>query len=186
MMNIAGPTASNAASVFMGMASIADGDIWKGVEMMVPKFVKDVAKSIRYANEGVTNRQQDVLLGDLEAMELTGQLLGFTPARVAEMYEGKSAVKKIEYGLQNRRTRLKNRYLRAKESGDRKKMAEAWKPIQRWNSAHADVKALRITKKDLDRTEKTRQRYRKGTKKGIWVPKTREYLRDEGRFANVE
>ena len=186
MMNIAGPTASNASSVFMGMASIADGDIWKGVEMMVPKFVKDIAKSIRYANEGVTNKQQDVLLGDLEAMELTGQLLGFTPARVAEMYEGKSAVKKIEYGLQNRRTRLKNRYLRAKESGDREAMAEAWEPIQRWNSAHSDVKALRITKRDLARAEKTRQRYRQGTEKGVWLPKTREYLREEGRFANLE
>ena len=186
MMNILGPTAGNASAMFTGASMMAEGEIWKGVEMMLPKVVKDVGKSIRYAQEGVTNKQRDILLDELDGYELAGQLLGFTPSRVSEMYEGKTAIKGMESALQERRTRLKNMYIRAYEKKDKEGMDKAWEKIAKWNDTHAGVKPLRITKKDIMRSYKRRKMYRERTKQGVYLAKTREYLREKGDFVNTE
>ena len=186
MMSIAGPTASNFSSLFTGMASMADGEIWKGVEMMLPKAVKDLGKAMRYSEEGVTNRQRDVLMDDLTYMELFGQLVGFTPARVSEMYAGKRAVKGIETALMRRRTRLTNAYIKALESDNAAARQKAVNNVKIWNRKHATQESLLITADSVTRSRKARARYRSKTLDGIYLPDTREYLREYGRFANVD
>ncbi len=185
MMNIAGPTASNFSSFFSGAQSISEGDIWKGTEMMLPKAVKDIGKAIRYSDDGVTNRQRDVLIDDLSSAELVGQLLGFSPARVGEMYEGKRSVKGIEKKLQRRRNRLKNAYIRAVEQHNGRAKQRALADISEWNRSHANTETLQIGPETIRMSMKARARLRSKTEKGIYLPSTREYLRDIGRFANV-
>jgi len=183
MQNIAGPVAANAASMFMGAGMMADGEMLRGVEMMLPKAAKDVLKTIRYAKEGVTNTKHDELIADVDGLELFGQLLGFTPARVAEMYEGKNAVKNMETKLDDRRGRLRNDYVKARLSNDAEGLAEAMTDIKKWNRAHAGNKSLMLTYPSLMKSVKARKKVRASTKDGIYMPTKRDWLREEGRFA---
>lgn len=183
MQNMAGPVASNAASMFAGAKYMAEGELWRGTEMMLPKALKDVMKSARYASSGVENIKRDVLLEDVGVLEVVGQLLGFTPSRVSEMHEGKRAVKNLEKKLDIERSRLKNAYHRAKDG--KESMYKVVRGIRAWNVKHKGNESLELSIDKLRQSWKTRQRIRANTKEGIYLPGKRDWLREEGRFANI-
>ncbi len=178
-----GPVATNAANVFMGVNSMAGGEVWRGIEMMLPKAVKDGMKAVRYSTEGVKNWKHDTLLEDLGAVELFGQALGFTPSRVSEMYAGANAVKNHETRLERRRQVLMNRWVNAIRERDTEKAREAMEAITAFNAKNP---IFRIDyRKSLVPALKNRMKVQAQTKQGVYVPAKREEVRQVGRFANI-
>jgi hypothetical protein len=179
LQNLLGPVASNTASLFAGLSAIGEGKPMRGLEMMLPKALKDVLKSGRYATEGVKSFNGDELIKELTFLELTGQLIGLSPARVTEMYAGKSAIKNKETYVLRRRKRLLSAEYNAKTTKEKRKIRKAQREFSK---KHPE---LAITKETRERSFKARERHQKGTMKGVYLPGTRQWLREEGRFANL-
>jgi N12 class adenine-specific DNA methylase len=178
-----GPVATNASNLFMGISTMADdGDVWRGVEMMMPKFVKDGMKAVRYSRDGVKNWQEDTLIDNLGVMEIFGQALGFTPSNVSEMYSGANAIKNHEFNINHRRQKLLNRWTQATINGDSATADTAMADIINFNEKQP-VSA--ISNKSLKNSIEGRLRAREQTRDGVYVPATKEDLRTIGRFANL-
>lgn len=95
-----GPTVIGQAANLVADSDNFDGDeLTRAVEKVVPTFVRNVIKTGRYATDGVTTRNGDPVVDDLNPYQLLMQLQGFTPAEVAEQY-------KINNRLKNRERRI--------------------------------------------------------------------------------
>ena len=180
---VLGPIATNAANVFLGANAMANGETWRGIEMMLPKAIKDGMKAVRYSTDGVKNWKSDTLLEDLGAVELFGQALGFTPTRVSEMYAGANAVKNHETRIEKRRQLLMNQWVNAIRERDAEKAREAMEAITTFNSKNP---VFRIDhRKNLVPSLRNRMRVQSQTKEGVYVPATKDEIREVGRFANI-
>lgn len=179
---ILGPVATNASNVFMGLNSMAEGETWRGVEMMLPKAIKDGMKAVRYSREGVKNWNGDTLREDLSAMELIGQSIGFSSSSTAEMYSGANAIKNYEHNVNRRRQILMNRYIQSVRNGESGAAEKAMENITAFNSKNPE---FGITRQQLVQSYKQRQRVSSQTKDGAYLPATKEAIRSLGRFANI-
>ncbi len=96
LTEMVGAVPAIAENVLRGSQQMMDGNVWRGVETMAPKFVRDAMRSIRYAREGVTTSKGEPLFDETSIGDSVKQALGFTPARVAERYESNSQMKNRE------------------------------------------------------------------------------------------
>lgn len=79
-----------------GLWQIGEGEIWRGVETILPKAIRDVMRGGRYMYEGALTYNDDALVDKFTAAELFGQVMGFTPARLAERYDANTRMKNEE------------------------------------------------------------------------------------------
>lgn len=96
VLELLGPTASIGESLVRGTGAVIDGDIYRGIETAVPKFVRDGMRAVRYGTEGVTTWRGDPIVDDPHLREVLTQALGFTPARIAERYDANTRMKNRE------------------------------------------------------------------------------------------
>lgn len=86
----------------------ARGASWRAIEGSLPKALKDISRSIRYAEEGATTFQGATLLpaDRISALAKLGQAIGFVPAELAERYDENRAMKSLERRILTRRRAL--------------------------------------------------------------------------------
>jgi len=138
-----------------GMQQLHDGHTWRGIETMLPKALKDGLKALRYAHEGANTLKGEPLINEMSAQESLLQLSGFAPARLNERYEGMNAAKNFEQKLLDRRRRLMNAFLRARQRGDGRAGQRALDNIRAFNRKQP---RLAITADSLRQSVRTRQR----------------------------
>ena len=186
---LAGPVAGYALNGYLGGADIIKGTkdldggkFMRGVETMVPAFIKNPLTAARYeAEDGLRTRDGQKQI-DLTAFDKAGQALGFTPTRVAEMYDGLNAVKNAEHRITERRKELIQMRVRALQERDSEKAGEALDEIKAFNARNP---TMAIKGDTILRSLQNRGKREQGTKDGIYLQKNREFLRAEGAFANV-
>ena len=152
-----GATVSLGEQLFRGAELISEGDVARGVEILAPKFVRDLMKSYRYANEGLTTIRGDEMMTPerIGWHGVVAQALGFTPAAVSETWERNSAMKNAETKLMDERQRLVNKWAMAAMDGDKAGVEEATKAISKWNAVPIH-QPVAIKKETLQRSIKTR------------------------------
>ena len=182
MANILGPTAGTMLSWYVATDHMQRGNYSKAVEAVVPKFIRDPLKAYREGADGITSYNGDPLM-DVNGAEVLGRALGFAPARVSEMYEGRNAVMNTKTALEEKRQRLINQAVQARIDGDREAELEARSEIAGFNSRNPD---FRITGLTINRSHVMRMRNRSNTEQGILLPDPKASLRERARFANVE
>lgn len=183
MLNLLGPVAGYAGQMGTAMQAFEEGKFGRGVESMMPKFVSSPLKAYRYSDEGVRSWRGDDLGVELTPGDVLGTALGFQPARLAEMYEGRAAIKGREAKLQARRQEIVNMWVSAQLAGDSDGAYDARDAIQRFNETNPE---MRITIPTLHRSLRTKRRNAAQIENGAYLPASRDYLREQGRFANVE
>ncbi|EGR1189278.1 PLxRFG domain-containing protein [Vibrio parahaemolyticus] len=125
LQQAAGASFGIAVSWARGLDYMTEGQYFRGVEYMTPKWIKDVFRTARYASEGgtVTNRNGEIIIDDVTLFEHAQQALGFTPARLVQQYDSNSALKGYERQVTRRRQSLMNAYwlaVRTKDNDGRK------------------------------------------------------------------
>ena len=103
-----GPVYGIGEGVVRGAFAVADGEIMRGAETMVPKFIRDPMKTTRYAVEGVETWRGDPVVENVNPWELILQANGFTPSRVAERYDINNRLKNRERKIMDERKELHN------------------------------------------------------------------------------
>lgn len=165
-----------AQNLWTGWGQIGDGKVYRGVETMSPKFVKDIMRTARFAEEGATTLRGDPLVSEFKGTELLAQMLGFTPAVLAEQYERNSALKNAEKRIMDKRRGLMDKYAAAYKLKDDEAKAEAMGKIKEFNSEHKEVA---ITPQTIRRSLQSRQKYSDRTEGGVNInPKLNRSLRD--------
>ena len=132
--------------------------------------------------EGVTSYAGEPLM-DLTAAETVGRLLGFAPARSSEMFEGKNAVMNAKTAIEQKRQGLIGRMAKARIDRDVETVAELQPEIAAFNQRNPE---FRISGSTIAKATMTRMKNRANTQDGILLPRTKQSLRDIGRFAEVD
>lgn len=165
-----------AQNVWTGWGQIGDGKVYRGVETMSPKFVKDIMRTARFAEEGATTLRGDPLVSEFKGTELAAQMLGFTPAVLAEQYERNSALKNAEKRIMDKRRGLMDKYAAAHKLKDDEAKADAMTEIKAFNKEHRQVA---ITPNTIRQSLQSRRRYSDRTEGGVNInPKLNRELRD--------
>src|SRR5262245_7840755 len=110
-----GPLVNLGMGWWKGSQYIAEGQVSKGLEAFMPKMAKDVAKMIRYTNEGLTDATGKEIIGadKLSPWQLFAQSIGFQPSQVSEAYARRAAIKDAQSHDVQRRNTLMRRFQNA-------------------------------------------------------------------------
>ena len=164
---IGGPGYSVARRGLEGIGMVADGEIGRGAERLVPTSVANMIKTVRYNTDGMTNRYgAPIIEGNPSVYESFMQILGFTNIELSEAYTEANALKGPERKLQQRKSRLLLKYFLAKQTGDVGGMESIQKDINRFNNK-APV-SFRITPKKLNLSMKAREKRVEDSVNGVY------------------
>jgi hypothetical protein len=187
MMALGGPVPSYGVNFMLGMGDVAKGItelnagfFMRGVEELTPAVLRNGVKSLRYTLEGVRTRDEYKQL-ELDTSEKLGQAFGFTPARVAEMYESTTAAKNKEHRILNEQKALKNRFARAVDDQDDNAKQRILEDIRGFNERNP---IFAITSNTLNKSLKARSQREAGMERGMYLPPRRRALLEEGDFGD--
>jgi hypothetical protein len=166
MQQAFGPLGSYAVSAGRGAELVARGEVWRGIEAMMPTFVKNGFKGFRYMQEGVLNLKGEPVIEDISAYNTLMQIVGFSPANLSNVYEETALKKGYERDVLRRRSQILNKYDMARRAGDYDLMMEVQEDIDSFNERRIDPKA-RITPDTLRRSVRAREAAEKNTINGV-------------------
>lgn len=170
VMNSLGASVSMIGDAWRGIDMIKGGDFKNGVQVMAPKFARDLMKAYRQLNEGLVSYGGDEILpaSDFDPMDVIGQAIGFTPAQVSESWERNSALKNAEQRVLRNRRKLINRYALALRMGDKDGVRAALAGIRTFNGV-ALHRSVAITSDTLRRSMKARARISAKRQDGVLI-----------------
>ncbi|WP_336034694.1 PLxRFG domain-containing protein [Acinetobacter bereziniae] len=180
MAGALGPVAGIGLNVAKGTQEISEGHNLRGLETMLPVFLKNFAKTYRYGEEGVQDKTGVSIMDEVSSMDLLVQGMGFSPSDVRTANEGKSAIYQLDKKLNARRGRLVALWSRAKMMDDQVEMDNIWNDIEKFNEKNP---SRRITRVNLNQSYKNRQRRIDRSKDGIYLSRNRQEARSAGYFA---
>ncbi|WP_374295965.1 PLxRFG domain-containing protein, partial [Sphingomonas sp.] len=163
MDNIAGPMFGIGKNFLIGTQLVAEGQVYRGTETMLPKALKDAMKALRYAQEGVTSTRGD-LVTDTDPMDELLQAIGFTPAEVARQYAENRALKGRERQILDRRKALLAAYAMAQQQEDEETVLEVRRKILTFNKTYPEKP---ITGQTLRRSLLARAAYTQRAEHGV-------------------
>jgi hypothetical protein len=164
---IGGPGYSIVRKGFERMGMVANGEIGRGAERMLPTALANTIKTVRYNTDGMTNRYgAPIIEGDPSVYESFMQILGFTNIELSEAYTEANALKGPERKLQQRKSRLLLKYFLAKQTGDAGGMESIQKEIDSFNNKAPA--SFRITPSVRNRSMKARERKVKNSVHGVY------------------
>jgi hypothetical protein len=151
-----GPAGSYFWGAERGIRAMAEGNVMRGVESLLPSFIRNGLKGGRYMTEGALTLKGDPIDEDISAYNSLMQVLGFSPADLSTKYEETSAAKGYEREVMARRKRLLNKFDMARTAGDVDLMQEVRGEINEFNASRTDPKA-RIGVDTLRKSEAARR-----------------------------
>lgn len=162
----AGPMGGLVTNFFRGQQLMAEGHVWRGVETIMPKAIKDAMKSMRYVTDGVNNLRGDAIVEDLNVFESLAQIAGFSPASVASAYDYQRDIKGYEQYILDRRRALMDAFALAYRLGDIEGRDAVLAKMREFSAAYP---ALAITADGIRRSLMSRSRYSQQADAGIIV-----------------
>ena len=166
MSQLFGPIGSFALGAGRGAELVAEGQVARGIEAMLPSFLRNGMKGMRYMEEGALNLKGEPVIEDVSAYNALMQVIGFGPADLSNAYEEISLKKEYERDVLARRSRLLTKYDMARRSGDYDLQMEVEDEIALFNEERKDPKA-RITRDTLRRSQAAREAYEENTINGV-------------------
>lgn len=169
-------------NTYNGVDLALQGNVERGVETAVPKFIRDLLRFRRYASDGVESIRGDQVIApdDLSAWNLASQAMGFTPAKIADAYEVNTILRNAEQRIKERKRSIVNRFAKAVEDGDDEARQSALEEIEKYN-AGAATRLDPITAKGLKQSLRMRVRNRQRSVGGVLIRNEalNQYLRGE-------
>jgi len=120
-----------------GVSMIAEGNVERGIENLVPVSVANAMKGIRYFTSGEAETLRgDTIYGDIDSGHAFAQILGFTPSEVAKRQEFNAKQKGLSTVEGNKDSNIKGRYYKAFRENDYEGMQEAKDMLVEFGAKH--------------------------------------------------
>jgi hypothetical protein len=168
LTGILGPAAGMAMNVGLGAKRINEGQVYRGIETMLPSILKDQMKAIRFGTEGALSMNGDPIVDEVTNYETFLTAIGFTPSRLARQYKENAEVKGAETRINTERKRILGRFALALNNDDYDAMDEIQANIEDFNQKNPEVE---ITYETLQRSLRSRQEAEAETEHGIRIGK---------------
>ena len=155
--NIAAP--SMGEGIIKGVQDIAEGNVERGVEGLVPAFFRGPLTAYRLGTEGAETRGGDKVMetGDIGLPGLIGQALGFQPTELAQRQQRASAAANDWKGIQQEQQSLLkqfNTFTAMPEKADTEKAQKVLQKIAEFNNRYP-IAPLQITTDTLAKSQRS-------------------------------
>lgn len=135
LVGVMGPSVGLGLKFADGLGQIASGEYYKGLEAMLPSGVANVMKAGRFATEGITMRNGDVVLKpeEISMFDAAFQAVGLPTTTITDRQFTQRVVAEFDKFYDKRTTEIKGDYVEASRSGDVSGMADAreeWSKLQ--------------------------------------------------------
>lgn len=172
-----GPMGSYLVNAERGFNQMQEGHVTRGIEAIVPSWVRNGLKGARYMQEGALTLKGDPVDADINAWNTLMQTIGFSPADLSTTYETTSAAKGREREILNRKTKILQAFDIAVSTGDQDYMKEVQERIQSFNQAFP---MIAITPDTLRRSIIARKAAERELINGVrFNKKLRPYIEEE-------
>jgi hypothetical protein len=133
-----GPTYGSVNRAIRGAELIADGEIQRGVENMLPVAISNIFKSGRFLAEGAVETLRDDVVVEVNPFGALAQGLGFAPADYARAMDFNIGQSNAERRISDRRTGLYEAVYTAYRVGDTDGVAQAMQAIIEFNQRYPE------------------------------------------------
>ena len=177
LVEITGPMGSLAMNIGQGIESFNNGQVYRGIERMVPAPLRDLMETYRYNTEGVLTLKGDPILDEVSSLQSFINLIGFSPVDLARQYEENAAIKAVESQANMERKRILNKFALATHNFDYDAMEDVEEAIERFNEKFP---TYAITGSTLARSLKAREAAAAENEHGIRVTKKLQGIAERG------
>ena len=177
LVEVTGPMGSLAMNIGQGIESFNNGQVYRGIERMVPAPLRDLMETYRYNTEGVLTLKGDPIMDEVSSLQLFINLIGFSPVDLARQYEENAAIKAVESQANMERKRILNKFALATHNFDYDAMEDIEEAIGRFNEKFP---TYAITGSTLARSLKAREAAAAENEHGIRVTKKLQGIAERG------
>jgi hypothetical protein len=156
-INLLGPTAGLAISGAEAVKLYNDGLYYRAAEKALPAFLKQPLVGARYMTEGALTTKGDTLVEDISGKDALGQMLGFSPEKVAQKQKANIEMKTEEQRRLGERQDLLNAFFMSIDTSDDDLYDRVLDKIANFNTKYPEIA---ITGSTLSRSLKERYRRR--------------------------
>jgi hypothetical protein len=161
-------------SLFRAKDLIAEGQVERGIEAMLPIGLRNILKSGRYFTEGANTLRGDAV-GDVNGYNAAMQLLGFAPADLMKQYEENAYMTEKGKAIKSIEKNALKKYYAAMREGDVDGMMDAREKLFDLGAKYPDLK---ISEKTINQSVKARERISREMHNGVQLDsKLAPYLR---------
>ena len=168
LVEMAGPMGGLAMNIGQGIEAFKNGQVYRGIEKMVPAPLRDAMETYRYNTEGVLTMKGDPILDEVSSMQSFVNLIGFAPVELARQYEENAAIKAVESKANMERKRILNKFALATNNHDFDALEDVEAAIERYNERFPSYE---ITGKTLAKSLKSREAASAENEHGVRVTK---------------
>lgn len=136
IVQAAGPFVGGMLPKFaQGLGMISQGQLWKGLEQLMPTGMDNISKTIRMQNQGMTMSNGDVVMKpeDISFLDATMQVLGLpTNTLTDRQFQSNTAFESDKF-FKEKANQIKSNYVAAHRAGDGEAAADArqaWAELQ--------------------------------------------------------
>lgn len=165
---LAGPTYSTLMNWQRGFGLMAEGEIWRGTEAILPAAARNALKATRYATEGALTKNGVPIEEDIGAWNNTMQIFGFAPADLVTTQARVGAEYQTSQKLRQRRTALLTQLYAAVSANNGDAVRDAYKSIADFNRANP---AIMIEFDTIERSFRERDRRNAESIDGLYLEK---------------
>jgi hypothetical protein len=133
-----GPSVGAIAGFAQGADKMAEGEYFKGLEMMLPTALKAPVKATDLYNNGATDSKGNPLPLNINGWDIAGQALNFTPSKLAEQREAQRGVNTKGQLLKHRAGVLQNKLIDALQTQDASEASRITELIKTFNTENPD------------------------------------------------
>jgi hypothetical protein len=181
LLNAAGAPFGTVADLFEGIQRFSHGEIERGIEKMLPKFLASPVKAVRYATDGLTSRSGNVAVepDKFDGWDLAYKALGFSPVVESEHYAAQNSKEDVAQAINARRKEIYSQYAQARLSGGN--ASDVREAVAKFNSDHPKQ---RITQEQLLQSLQQRRSSKKEyDEAGVRFSKRDKSLKGVDRYA---
>lgn len=163
-----GPMGGLIANFAKSKDAMMSGDIYRGIEGMVPLPIANGLKAIRYASEGVLTMKGDPIVEEINGYQTFLRAIGYAPTEIARQLEENTAIRAVESQATLSRKQLLNRFALAIHTGDMDALEDIEAAIERFNDKY---EGYEITGETLSQSIKARDAARAEMEHGLRINK---------------
>lgn len=181
LVAVAGPAGGLAVQGMDAASFFGAGDWVRGTERLLPKMMADPLRAARERVTGQEDRKGEQLMSseELNYWDTIRRVAGVSSVRESDRFEADRALKSIEQGMNDRRSRIHAEFRRALRSGD---FEDVRGMIDEYNADHPDMP---IKPKDEAAWRKEAQRAvsERDPETGLKITRRQQPLAEVQRFA---
>jgi hypothetical protein len=134
---IGGPAVGVFMNTERGIELLSQGELYRGIEAMMPSVIKSGMKATRFASEGATTLRGDEVI-PVSNLDIALQALGYTPGAYAREQERVSGEKRIDEAVRSKKRDLLRKYNLAMRERDLAEAREVLKEMREFSRTYPE------------------------------------------------